>query len=186
MACQSITLAEIDARCDASVGGIKEIYIANRDDVNLDIIKDSKDVIINGVSMKDPTTKKFETWKFRKNTGNYTSTASMDPVIGTNFVTTEVSLQFSRAEAEKRLKIQSALNANAIVIVRDMYDNYLFLGEENDVVVTACTMQSGTSGTDLSGFNITFQDITQELPKFITKELVDTLLVLEEDDDSAE
>ena len=190
--CGAVTLNAIDARCDASMGGIKEIYIALRDDIKEDLSTGKKDITVNWTYNEDTkqwegdglvtkiamvTGKKFEKWKFRKQTGSYTSTASMDPAIGTNYVTTEVSLQFSRAEASKRLNIQSAMNANSVVIVRDMYDQYLLLGLENEVSVTAAVMQSGTASTDLSGFTLTLTDISQELPHFIDPAIINGLFV---------
>ena len=72
--------------------------------------------------------KKFEEWLFRPNTASYTSTLSSDQAIGNQSVTTEVSLQFSKAEATKRLAIQSAINAAAVVILEDMYGQHIYLG----------------------------------------------------------
>lgn len=179
--CGAVTLNAIDARCDASMGGIKEIYIALRDDIKEDPSTGKKEIeidkekqVVTKIAMDKGT--KFEKWMFRKQTGSYTSTASMDPAIGTNYVTTEVALQFSRAEAGKRLNIQSAMNANSVVIVRDMYDQYLLLGLENEVSVTAAVMQSGTASTDLSGFTLTLTDISQELPHFIEPSIIADLL----------
>ena len=54
-----------------------------------------------------------------------------------------------------------------------MYGEYLLLGKDRDVVITSATMQSGTSSTDLSGFNLTFTDTSLELPHFINKLYVD-------------
>lgn len=183
--CGAVTLNAIDARCDASMGGIKEIYIALRDDIKdkadgtgKDITIGSGNELVTAIAMV--TGKKFEKWLFRKQTGSYTSTATMDPAIGTNYVTTEVALQFSRAEAGKRLNIQSAMNANAVVIVRDMYDQYIFLGLDNDVNVTAAVMQSGTASTDLSGFTLTLTDISQEMPHFVEPSIIAGLLVAAE------
>ena len=41
------------------------------------------------------------------------------------------------------------------------------------LLLTSATMQSGTSSTDLSGFNLTFTDTSLELPHFINKSYVD-------------
>lgn len=176
MNCNAITLSSLDARCDTSFGGIKEIMIALKDDIK-SISVDSSTGMINTLTLS--TGKKFEKWMFRKNTGSYTSTVTSDPTIGNSFATTEVTLQFSKAEATKRLAIQSAINASSVVIVRDMYDQYLLLGYENEVVVSAATMQSGTQASDLSGFTLTFQDIATELPHFIdtSSVTIDNLLV---------
>lgn len=181
----AVTLSTIDARCDTSMGGIKEIYIALRDDIKTldngkkDItIASSGDELVTAIGMV--TGKRFEKWLFRKQTGSYTSTASMDPAIGTSYFTNEVSLQFTKAEAGKRLAIQSAINANSVVIIRDMYDQYILLGLENDVTVTAAVMQSGTASTDLSGFTLTLSDISQEMPHFVDSSIIGGLLVAAE------
>ena len=173
----AVTLNSIDARCDGSVGGIKRILIALRDDVTATIGTDANDSqYVDSITVA--TGKKFEQWRFRKNTGSYTSTLSTDPSIGNNTVTTEVNLQFSKAEVNKRLIIQSAINANSVVIIEDMYGNYIYLGLENEVSVTSAVMQSGTATGDLSGFTLTFQDIATEMPHFIdtTKVNIDKLL----------
>lgn len=174
MACNSVILNSIDAKCDTSVGGIKEILIAQYDDIDWASVKYDDDAKKRIHSLKCIITTegaehvaKFETWTFRKNTGSYTSTLETDPAVGNSSITTEVALQFSRAEVQKRLDIQSAINASAVIIIRDMYDQYLFLGLDNDVTITSATMQSGTANTDLSGFNLTFTDVAQELPHFI-------------------
>ena len=165
------------ARCDGSVGGIKRILIANRDDVTATIGTETNELqYIDSITVA--TGKKFEQWRFRKNTGSYTSTLATDPAIGNNTVTTEVTLQFSKAEVQKRLLIQTAINANAVVIIEDMYGKYVYLGLENEVSITAATMQSGTATGDLSGFTLTFQDIATELPHFVddTKVNIEKLL----------
>lgn len=161
--CGAVTLQSIDGRCNTSMGGIKAIMIANRDDVTA--IVSGADERVTTITLATGT--KFEKWQFRKNTGNYSSSYATDPAIGNTTVTTTVSLQFSGAEAGKRVAIQSALNANAVVLVQDMYNEWLYLGMENEVTITECTMQSGTASSDLSGFNLTFTDIASELPHFV-------------------
>lgn len=174
MACNSVTLQSIDARCHRSIGGLKRILIALRDDV-VQPTADASTGEISTVSLKQG--KKFEEWLFRPNTASYTSTLSSDQAIGNQAVTTEVSLQFTKAEATKRLAIQSAINAAAVVILEDMYGQHIYLGYDDEVYVTAATMVSGTAATDLNGFTLTFTDVAQELPHFIAAGFdVDTLL----------
>lgn len=169
MNCNTLILQSIDGRCDTSMGGIKRILITNRDNVDtaaiVEALKGSVDGMITSVPMVDDA--KFSQWLFRKNTGSYNSSFATDVAIGNTTVTTEVALQFSRAEADKRMKIQSALVSPSVVIVEDMYGAYIFLGLENEVTVTSATMTSGTQTSDLSGFNLIFTDIAQELPHFI-------------------
>lgn len=174
MVCNSVTLQSIDARCHRSIGGLKRILIAKRDDV-VQPVADETTGEITTVTLKSG--KKFEEWLFRTNTASYTSTLSSDQAIGNQAVTTEVSLQFSKAEATKRLAIQSAINAAAVVILEDMYGQHIYLGYDEEVYVTSATMVSGTASTDLNGFTLTFTDVAQELPHFLAENFnVDALL----------
>lgn len=165
--CGSVTLSAIDARCDTSFGGIKRVLVANRDDVTVTVVDDNITAL----------TGNFVEWLFRKNTGSLTSTVTSDTAIGNTFATTEVSLQFSKAEATKRLAIQSAINASAVVIVEDMYGQYIYLGLENEVVVSSATMVTGTAAADLNGFTLVFQDIATKLPYFVDATLIEGLTV---------
>lgn len=177
MACNAVTLNTIDARCESSIGGIKRILIALSDDVATVSLDASGQV--SGVTMVSG--KVFSEWKFRHGTGNYTSTLTADATIGSSSIGTDVVLQFTKAEALKRLYIQNAINANAVVIVEDNYGQHLYLGLDNEVTVTAATMQSGTANGDLNGFNLTLHDESKELPHFMsmTKAQIDALLTAE-------
>jgi hypothetical protein len=173
MACNTVTLNGINGRCDTSAGGIKRILIAQKDDVT-NINVDTTTGIIDTITMA--TGKYFVQWLFRKNTGNYTTSLSSDPAIGTQAVTTDLNLQFTKAEATKRLEIQSAINAAAVVIIEDMYGQYILLGKDNEVSVTSVNQQSGTAVTDLNGYTLTFQDVSLELPHFVDPQIISALL----------
>jgi hypothetical protein len=173
MACNTVTLNGINGRCDTSAGGIKRILIAQKDDVT-NISVDTSTGVIDTITMA--TGKYFVQWLFRKNTGNYTTSLSSDPAIGTQAVTTDLNLQFTKAEATKRLEIQSAINAAAVVIIEDMYGQYILLGKDNEVSVTSVNQQSGTAVTDLNGYTLTFQDVSLELPHFVDPQIISGLL----------
>lgn len=175
--CSAVTVNAIDARCEGSVGGIKEIYVIANEDVK-DIVIDTTDnaeELITSITLAS-TDKLFQKWLFRPNTGSYTSTRSGDLTTGNSTVTTDVALQFSKAEAGKRLAIQSMINGGACVIIKDMYGQCILLGKgdgRNEVYVTDAVMQSGTASTDLSGFTLTFEEIASEFPHFIDTDKVD-------------
>ena len=182
MACNTVTLNGINAKCDTSAGGIKRVLIAQKDDVTIGEI--NAQGVITEITMA--TGKYFVQWLFRKNTGSYTTSLTSDPAIGTQAVTTDLNLQFTKAEATKRLEIQSAINAAAVVIVElqdkikdengNLIDQYILLGKDNEVSVTAVNMQSGTAMTDLNGFTLTFQDVSVELPHFVDASIITSLL----------
>lgn len=172
MACNTVTLNGINAKCDTSAGGIKRVLIAQKDDVTIGNVDESG--VITEITMA--TGKTFVQWLFRKNTGSYTTSLTSDPAIGTQAVTTDLNLQFTKAEATKRLEIQSAINAAAVVIIEDMYGQYILLGKDNEVSVTAVNQQSGTAFTDLNGYTLTFQDVSLELPHFVDASIIPSLL----------
>lgn len=175
--CKSITVSAIDARCEGSVGGIKEIYVIANDDVASVSLNEATGVITDVILASE---NKFQKWLFRPNTGSYTSTRSGDLTTGNSTVTTDVALQFSKAEAEKRLAIQSMINGGACIIIKDMYGQYILLGKgdgRNEVYVTDAVMQSGTATTDLSGFTLTFEEIAEDFPHFLSEDFdISTLL----------
>lgn len=173
MACNTVTLNGINAKCDTSAGGIKRVMIIKKDDVT-DISVDATTGVVDNITLASG--KYFVQWLFRKNTGSYTTSLSADPAIGTQAVTTDLNLQFTKAEATKRLEIQSAINAAAVVIIEDMYGQYILLGKDNEVTVTAVNQQSGTSITDLNGYTLTFQDVSLELPHFVDATIIPSLL----------
>lgn len=170
--CNTVTLTGINGRCDTSAGGIKRVLIAQKDDVTIGA-PDAQGVI---TTITLASGKYFVQWLFRKNTGNYTTSLTSDPAIGTQAVTTDLNLQFTKAEATKRLEIQSAINAAAVVIIEDMYGQYILLGKDNEVSVTAVNQQSGTAVTDLNGYTLTFQDTSLELPHFVDPSIISGLL----------
>lgn len=171
MSCNLGSLYTIDGRCDQSMGGIKAIYLIKRDDITAKPTVDENTEEITALTVA--TDKKFVKWSFRKGTGSYTSTFASDEAIGNQSITTVVTLQFSRAEATKRMKIQSALATNAVVVVEDMYGHLLYLGYENDVTATNGTMVSGTATTDLSGFTLELTDVATTLPYFLAETLTE-------------
>lgn len=173
MACNTVTLTGINGKCDTSAGGIKRVLIAQKDDVT-NISVDTATGVIDAITMA--TDKYFVQWLFRKNTGNYTTALTSDPAIGTQAVTTDLNLQFTKAEATKRLEIQAAINAAAVVIIEDMYGQYILLGKDNEVSVTAVNQQSGTAITDLNGYTLTLQDVSLELPHFVDATIISGLL----------
>ena len=186
MACNTVTLNGISAQCHTAAGGIKRVLIAQKEDVDIKTVDENG--VITEITMA--TGKYFVQWLFRKNTGSFTTSLTSDPAIGTQAVTTDLNLQFTKAEATKRLEIQSAINAAAVVIVelqdkiedkdengnKVLKDQFILLGKDNEVSVTAVNMQSGTAMTDLNGFTLTFQDVSLELPHFVDASIIPSLL----------
>lgn len=171
MSCSSITLNGIGLGCKDSMGGIKKVYIAKFEDVNLQGISDN---IIDNISMKNSAT--FKTYEFRKGTSSMSTTLTTDEAAGTLSFQTDVSLQFSKMDTAKRLEIMALCVDSVVVIVEDSNGQCWYLGYDFPVTATTATANTGTSFGDFSGYNITLTDNSKELPYEVDPSIIFDLI----------
>lgn len=183
--CTSLTLNSIDATCGESRASIKRVLVCPKEGVK--IYRQSERVIqIFPIEYahktlpypQDYRTDPFVEYRFRRNTGSYTSTYTGDNTTGSQVVTTEVSLQFSKAENQKRLEFQKLTGRPCVMIIEDNYGQYILLGYDAPIVLTNTVMQSGTAKSDLSGFTLTFTEESNVFPPFIQEDFdISALLI---------
>lgn len=166
MACTQV-LAGITLDCASSVGGIKEAYIANYDDIDMVTVADDK---VTQITMKENA--KFKKYQFRKQTGSMTSTLNVDEVAGINYVSTELSLVFTKMETSKRIEIAALSIGQLAVIVKDGNDKYWYLGYNDYVSAVNGGGATGTAKGDSNNYSITLKDESDSYPYE-----VDTLVI---------
>lgn len=159
MACSLHTLSGIAGSCEASMGGIIEVYINHADQVSNVTVSTDKISAITLVGSE-----KFRKYNFKRNTGSMTSTWTIDPANGVNFVQTDLALVFAKQETAKRLEITALTLDDVVVIVKDANGKYWYLGKDEAVQATAATAQTGTARTDGNNYQITLQDTSVEAP----------------------
>lgn len=169
------TLAGISLDCTNSLGGIKTVYIANYGDVT-EVEIDEASGQITGVTMSGET--KFKPYQFRKQTGSMTSTLNVDETAGINYVSTELSLVFTKMETAKRLEMTALAKAQLAVIVKDSNNKYWYLGKDDYVSSTAGSGNTGTAKGDSNNYSLTLTDESDTYPYEITEAAV--LAVVEE------
>lgn len=158
MACNQ-TLSGLVNDCATSMGGIAEAYIANREDVTGVTVSEDK---VTAITMKESA--KFKKYYFKPQTGSFTSTLTVNPQNGTNYVSTDIVLQFNRMETTKRVEI-AALSVNDLVlIVKDANGVYWYFGYDNPVNASAGDGQTGTARDDGNRYQITLQDTSETWP----------------------
>ena len=165
MACTAYALKGITNDCSTSKGGIREIYIADW----------QKDLFTVGDSDGTVTTLKSEVqwykYYIKKNTSSFTSTATIDLANGVNFVSTELTLVFTKMETSKRLEM-SALTLNDVaVLVIDANGKAWCLGKDNPVNASAGTAETGVSASDGNKYTITLTDESDTFPFEFSGEL---------------
>ena len=172
MSCSQL-LNGIAAACETNVGGVREVYIANYDDVSA-VTLDETSNMIKTITMVD--TAKFKKYAFKKNTSSMTSTLNVDPANGVNFVQTDLSLVFAKQETVKRMEIAKLSLGELRVIVLDANGKYWFLGQEEFVSATAGTAETGTNRTDGNRYSITLTDYSSSYPYEVDPSIVAGLI----------
>ena len=180
------TLSGIRLDCSHSLGGIKTVYIANYDDVtdlsynastgttgSTSGVTSTGDTI-TGITMASGTY--FQPYQFRKQTGSMTSTLTVDETAGVNYVSTELSLVFTKMETKKRIELSALSVGQLAVIVEDSNGTYWYLGKDDYVSVSAGGGQTGTAKGDGNNYTLTLKDESDTYPYEVTKEAVEAVV----------
>lgn len=164
MAVCPITLKGISLGCETSKGGIKRAFVAQYGDVASVSVEEG---IITGITMTTAAAgaaPKFKEYNFRKGTSSMTSTYNADETTGSRFVSTELSLVFTKMEAAKRLEISALSIGGLVVIVEDNNGKLWYLGYDNYVSASAGSGNTGTAATDSNNYSITLSDESNDYP----------------------
>lgn len=141
--------------CRDNVGGIKCFYAANVQDVN-SITK------TNGIV----TAIDCSTWYFfepNKYSSNWSDTANVSVENGTNYYEQAMNVLFGKYEQSIRDTLEELASAELIVVVKDNNDNMWLLGDEdNGIILTGGSSNSGTAYGDFNGINLTFSRFCSE------------------------
>lgn len=171
MACSTLTSGITFNSCAKSMGGIKGVYLANYDDVDLASITIDADGQITSIPLiptdnTDPQNPivhyKFYSFHMRKNTGSMTSTLNVDD--NGSSVSTDVVMSWREMEYEKRKAMSAFLQGEFCAIVVDVNGRYWFLGKDLAATASAGTGETGTSNTDANRYEITINDVSNDWP----------------------
>lgn len=172
------TLGGITLDCTNSMGGIKSVWVGNYGDINGQPTLDETTGEINQIDFVSGKTfdTVFKPYQFRKQTGSMSSTLTADETTGVNFVTTELSLVFTKMEKNKRLELTALSIGQLVVIVEDCNGEYYYLGYDDYVSTSAGGGNTGTSKTDSNAYTLTLKDESTTYPYLVNKTYMQTLL----------
>lgn len=168
------TLAGIQLDCTNSLGGIKTVYIANYGDIS-GVTVDSGTSMVSDITMVDGAT--FKPYQFRKQTGSMTSTLNVDETAGINYVSTELSLVFTKMETKKRLEMAALAIGQLAVIVEDSNGKFWYLGYDDYVSSSAGGANTGTAKGDQNAYTLTLSDESTSFPYEVTKDAVNKVIM---------
>lgn len=161
MACDNITLKGILLDCSSSLGGIKKVWMTQYSDVESVTMDDTSQMI------KTITLKSSKTWspfEFRRGTSSMTSTLNVDESTGTNYVSTELNLIFTKMDTAKRIEVAGMAIGQLACVVLDSNGHYWYLGKDDYVSSSAGTGQTGTAKGDQNAYNITLSTESESYP----------------------
>ena len=167
--CTNITYAlktMSNALCDGNTGGIKNVWVALKCDVVATKGVDEQNNAVATVAAADESQKPkpFYEYAFRKNTSSFTSTLNADQDNLTSYWTTELTMNFKKTEAAKRMSLMALVQNDCVAVVEDNNGVYWFLGFDEPLVATAGTHNSGTQRSDSNSYEITLSDESNEAP----------------------
>lgn len=154
----NVNIAGLCKDCDASRGGIVEVYAANYGDLTPTI---SAGTITAITVASGASVYKYE---FRKGTGSMTSTLNIDEANGVNYISTELVLQFSKMETRKRIEMAALAVGELVFIVKDANGKYWYLGMDEAVTASAGSGQTGQAIGDGNFYTITLLDNANTWP----------------------
>lgn len=149
-------LSGITLDCASSQGGIKKIWIADYGTASATIM-DEKVTEINEIT-------DFKPYEFRRGTSTMTHTLTADETTGVNYVTTELSLVFTKMETTKRIEMAALSVGQLAVIVLDNNGKYWYLGNEDYVSASTGGGETGTAKGDRNAYTLTLKTESSTYP----------------------
>ena len=167
MACNTIKALSYDL-CQNNLGGIKNIWLANYVENGATVTegKDAISAFASGV--------KWFKYPIRKGTASMTSTYNTS-TDGASYVSTELSIVFTRMETQKRVAMTSFALAEAMAVVEDSNGKYWFLGKDAPITLTAGGGETGTAKGDRNAYTATFTDESLTFPYELEQSAAETL-----------
>lgn len=172
MACL-ITIAGITLDCESSLGGIKQVWITQYDNVKSVTVDDETNQI-SAITLEADA--KWYNYQFRKGTGSLTSTLNVDETAGTNYVSNEVALVFTKMETKKRIEIAALSIGQLVVVVEDSNGKYWFLGKDDYVSASAGTGVTGTAKGDQNAYTLTLATDSESYPYELSAEAIQSVV----------
>jgi len=132
-----------------SMGGVKEVYIANWSAAT-DYSVDATDTI-TGITSGST----YYLFEQVKETSGVNETMVADILTGSLIFEQKLSLVFNKMTADLRQTLMLLVRAYTTVIVKDQNGLYWILGSENGLNLTEGTSGTGVAYSDRNGFAIT-------------------------------
>jgi hypothetical protein len=137
--------------CKDSIGGIKQIVLADWSVVNLETVTIDANEVVTALPTED-----FYGYQLPTQTGSFEETINFNRDAGTIFYTQTVNIVLQKLSSAKRLELQSVATTRVVVFVNDTNNNWWAVGLEYGADLSTATAGTGTVLGDMSGFTLAF------------------------------
>jgi hypothetical protein len=151
--CTVIPLAAIEADDCPNPGGLTDIHVIRRRDID-EFPAVGADKVTISTPIVPKTGAKFVPWAFAQNTGEINHNSTGDA--GNQSINHNLNVYVPRGSAVIDAVIQSALNGDFVVAGRDSNGNMRLIGDEFRGVKFEHDYKSGKAGTDKNGTDFKF------------------------------
>jgi hypothetical protein len=141
-----------DLDCKDGVGGIKQIVLANWNQVNLI----STTIDANEIVTALPEDAELFYFELPTQTGSFEETINFNRDAGTIFYTQTVNVMFQKLSAVRRLELQNIATVRCVVFVQDANSNWWAVGLDNGADLSTSTGGTGTVFGDAHGYTLSF------------------------------
>ena len=175
MACNAYTIAGLVNDCARSKGGIKAVYLANFEDViSAEPGTEGDKEKIATITMKEGA--KFKRYYFRPNTSSHSDTLTRDDANGVNYVTSTLSLVFTRQDTLKRIEMTALCVNDLAVIVEDANGFVTYLTKDAPATATEAAGDTGTAAGDGNKYSITLSADNETWPYEVTAQALASVI----------
>lgn len=166
------TLAGIERDCNPNRGGVAEVYLAVKDDIQSITLTEGKVTAIQMVEGKQ-----FYKYYQAPQVAYLSEEAAIDQQAEARGITQTLYLQMNRMSTAKRIEFNALLVNELVGIVKDANGLYWLVGDlDNPLLVSAGASATGTSRTDANNYNATLTAETPESHPEVTAAIVPALL----------
>lgn len=178
MACSNIQLKGMSVGCRDGIGGIKKVYMIEREKVASvavnDVTATTNPNMITGITMVS-TGDTWYAYNFRRNTSDYTSTVTVDDTLGIFSVETILNLQFSNMSPYKATQLEALCKKDVVAIVEHANGNYWYFGETYALTPNTSSISSGKASTDGNLGTASLKTTDSFYPHAIVKSVIEGL-----------
>lgn len=157
--------------CKDSMGGLKEVYFIEFD--NVSAVTESSGVV---TAITVASGKKFRKYQVPKETTFWTQTLNSSIQNGTINYSQELTVIVNKMQANTRNELQLLAMNRLLAVVLDMNNKYWLLGKDNALDATGGEDGSGTAAGDRNGFSRTFSATERFMAPEVQASLITSLL----------